>query len=189
MRATGYLRPTLAATVLADDRDVDEAAEHGKLNRGARAHALIGSLMLTAITPAQVQDVVSLLDQLSQGRKARAEGATQSPDEIGHDPQRLMLVGRGDVEHACERAAEICLKYTSADDQVAYLMSKTVRLAEYLKIGMLGIVATIHRQHKFSGKTVVMSSKARPATASPIDNAERRPQPCQGLRKQREPLR
>ena len=58
-----------------------------------------------------------------------------------------MLVGRGDVEHAAERAAEICLKYTSADDQVAYLMSKTVRLAEYLKIGMLSIVATIYRHH------------------------------------------
>jgi hypothetical protein len=69
-RATVHFRPTLAATILADDCDVDEAAEH-----------------------------------------------------------------------------EICLKYTSADDQVAYLMSKTVRLAEYLKIGMLGIVATIHRQH------------------------------------------
>jgi Protein of unknown function (DUF3775) len=123
--------------------------------------------MLTVITPAQVQEVVSLLDQLSQAREARAKGSTQSPDEIIHDPQRwkltdylyslsdeargdlivLMLVGRGDVEHAAERAAEICLKYTSADDQVAYLMSKTVRLAEYLKIGMLGIVATIHRQH------------------------------------------
>jgi hypothetical protein len=115
--------------------------------------------MLTAVTPAQVQEVGSLLDQLSQARKARAKGHAQSPDEIMHDPERwkltdylyslsdeargdlilLMLVGRGDVEHASERAAEICLKYTSDDDQVAYLMSKTVRLAEYLKIGMHGI--------------------------------------------------
>jgi Protein of unknown function (DUF3775) len=103
--------------------------------------------------------MIDVTPYLRATREARAKCSTQSPDEIIHDPQRwkltdylyslsdeargdlivLMLVGRGDVEHAAERAAEICLKYTSADDQVAYLMSKTVRLAEYLKIGMHGI--------------------------------------------------
>jgi hypothetical protein len=121
--------------------------------------------MLMAITAAQLQDVVSLSDRLSQAR--RATGHAQSPDEVLRDPVRweltdylyslsdearrdlilLMLVGRGDVKHASERAAEACLKYRSADDQVAYLMSKSVRLAEYLKIGMLALVAIIHRQH------------------------------------------
>ena len=64
-----------------------------------------------------------------------------------------MLVGRGDVEHASERAAEICLKYTSDDDQVAYLMSKTVRLAEYLKIGMHDISrkSSSRRSHRGGG--------------------------------------
>jgi hypothetical protein len=120
--------------------------------------------MSTAITAAQLQDVVSLSDRLSQAR--RATGHAQSPDEVLRDPVRweltdylyslsdearrdlilLMLVGRGDVKHASERAAETCLKYRSADDQVAYLMSKSVRLAEYLKIGMLALVAIIHRQ-------------------------------------------
>jgi hypothetical protein len=113
--------------------------------------------MLRAITPAQVEEVVSLLNQLSDARKARAaEGQTQSFDEIVHDPKRrdltdylyalsdeargelivLMLVGRGDVDHSYERALETRSKYISADDQVAYLISKTVRLAEYLRIGL-----------------------------------------------------
>ena len=85
------IQAMLAATVLADDCDVDEAAERGKLSRSTWAHAPIGSLVLTAITPAQIQEVVSLLDQLSQAREARAEGSTQLPDEIFHDPQRWKL--------------------------------------------------------------------------------------------------
>jgi hypothetical protein len=112
--------------------------------------------MLKEITPAQVEEVVSLLERLSEARKARAAaGQTQSFDEIVDDPMRreltdylyalsdeargeliaLMLVGRGDVDHSYERALETRSKYTSADDQVAYLISK-VRLAEYLRIGL-----------------------------------------------------
>ena len=116
-----------------------------------------GRKMLRAITPAQVEEVVYLLERLSEARRARAaEGHTQSPDEIIHDPERreltdylyalsdeargelivLMLVGRGDVDHSYERALETRSRYTNADDQVAYLISKTVRLAEYLRIGL-----------------------------------------------------
>ena len=113
--------------------------------------------MLRAITPAQVEEVVSLLERLSEARKARAaEGQTQSFDDIVNDPKRweltdylyalsdeargelivLMLVGRGDVDHSYERALETRSKYTSPDDQVAYLVSKAVRLAGYLRIGL-----------------------------------------------------
>jgi hypothetical protein len=109
-----------------------------------------------AITPAQVEELVSLLERLSEARKTRAaSGQTQSPDEIIHDPQRqeltdylyalsdeargelivLMLIGRGDVDHSYERALETRSKYTTADDQVTYLVS-TFRLAEYLRIGL-----------------------------------------------------
>jgi hypothetical protein len=116
-----------------------------------------GSKVLRAITRAQVDEVISLLERLSAARKARAaEDQTQSPDEIIHGPQRrelsdylyalsdetrgelivLMLVGRGDVDHSYEKALDTRSKYTSADDQVAYLVSKTVRLAEYLRIGL-----------------------------------------------------
>jgi len=116
-----------------------------------------GSKMLKAITPAQVEEVISLLERLSEARKARAaESQMQSYDEIVHDPNRreltdylyalsdeargelivLMLVGRGDVDHSYERALDTRSKYTSADDQVAYLISKAFRLAEYLRIGL-----------------------------------------------------
>jgi hypothetical protein len=47
----------------------------------------------------------------------------------------LMLVGRGDVDHSYERALKTRSKYTTADDQVTYLVS-TFRLAEYLRIGL-----------------------------------------------------
>src|SRR5260370_35242472 len=78
-----------------------------------------------AITPAQVEELVSLLERLSEARKTRAvSGQTQSPDEIIHDPQRreladhlyalsdeargelivLMLIGRGGVDHSYEEA-------------------------------------------------------------------------------------
>src|SRR5947208_226600 len=113
--------------------------------------------MLNAITPAQVEEVIFLLEQLSEARKARAtQGRTQSSDEIINDPERrrltdhlyalsdaarkeliaLMLLGRGDFDHSYQRALETCSRYTSADDQVIYLMGKTVRLAEYLSIGL-----------------------------------------------------
>jgi hypothetical protein len=113
--------------------------------------------MLNAITPAEVEQVIFLLEQLSEARKARvAEGKTQTPDEIINDPERrqltdhlyalsdearkeliaLMLLGRGDFDHSYQNALETCSRYTSADDQVVYLMSKTVRLAEYLSIGL-----------------------------------------------------
>jgi Protein of unknown function (DUF3775) len=87
----------------------------------------------------------------------RCHSAEQSRrDEIIHDPLRreltiylyalsdeardelllLMLAGRGDVEHAFTRALDTRSKYVNADDQVAYLLGKTVRLAEYLRIGL-----------------------------------------------------
>jgi hypothetical protein len=114
-------------------------------------------LMLNAIAPAQVQQVISLLEQLFEARRTRAaEGKTQTSDEIINDPERrqltdylydlsddarkeliaLMLLGRGDFDHSYQSALETCSKYTSADDQVVYLMGKTVRLAEYLSIGL-----------------------------------------------------
>jgi hypothetical protein len=103
--------------------------------------------------------VIALVEGLSRSRARRATGRAQSR-EVARDPERwelthylyslsdearndlifLMLVGRGDVKHASKRAAEICLKYRSADDQVAYLLSKSVRLAEYLKTGMLALI-------------------------------------------------
>jgi hypothetical protein len=113
--------------------------------------------MLRAITSPQLDQVLVLLKQLSETRSASAaEGLTEIPDEILEDRNRrelidylyslteeargeliiLMLVGRGDVDHAHQRASEIRSKYTSDDDQVTYLMSKTFRLAEYLKMGI-----------------------------------------------------
>ena len=114
--------------------------------------------MLSAITPVQVKEVIRLVEQWSDARKARAdESQKQSPDEIIHDPERrkltdylyalsdegrgeliaLMLLGRGDFDHSYESALATQSKYTSADDQVAYLIGKTVRLAEYLGIGWM----------------------------------------------------
>ena len=113
--------------------------------------------MLRAITRVQVEELIELLDRLSRARKARAaEGRMQSSDGIIHDPLRreltnhlyalgdeardelilLMLAGRGDVEHAFTRALDTRSMYVDADDQVAYLLGKTVRLAEYLRIGL-----------------------------------------------------
>jgi len=113
--------------------------------------------MLDALTPSQVEQVISLLDGLSRARTARtAEGRKQTPNEIINDPERrqltdclyglssearkeliaLMLLGRGDFDHSYQNALETCSRYTDADDQVVYLMSKTVRLAEYLGIGL-----------------------------------------------------
>jgi hypothetical protein len=113
--------------------------------------------MLNALAPSQVEQVISLLDRLLQARTARtAEGKKQTADEIINDPERrqltdylyglssearkeliaLMLLGRGDFDHSYQNALETCSKYTDADDQVVYLMSKTVRLAEYLGIGL-----------------------------------------------------
>jgi hypothetical protein len=113
--------------------------------------------MLNSITPAQVQEFIFLLEQLSEARKARAaEGKKQTPDEIVDDPRRrhltdylyalsdearkeliaLMLLGRGDFDHSYQRAMETSSRYTNADDQVIYLMGRTVRLAEYLGIGL-----------------------------------------------------
>jgi len=113
--------------------------------------------MLSAITPVQVDEVIVLLERLSDARKARAaQGNTQSADDIINEPARraladylyglsdaarreliaLMLLGRGDFEHSYASALETCSKYVDPDDQVLYLMGKTVRLAEYLHIGL-----------------------------------------------------
>ena len=117
--------------------------------------------LLSAITPAQVEQVVLLVERLSDARKARAaKGDAQSLDEIVYDPQRreltdylyslsdeargeliiLMLAGRGDVEHSFERALETRSRYTTPDDQVSYLVGKTFRLAEYLRIGLNAVL-------------------------------------------------
>ena len=95
-----------------------------------------------------------MLEQLSEARKARvAEGGKQTVDEIVDDPRRrqltdylyalsdearqelivLTLLGRGD---SYESAMETRARYTNADDQVLYLMGKTVRLEEYLRVGL-----------------------------------------------------
>jgi len=113
--------------------------------------------MLKAITPVQVEQLIGLLERLSSARKGRAAtGQAQSSEEIMRDPLRreltkylyalsdeardelilLVLSGRGDVEHAFTRALDTRSKYVDADDQVAYLLGKTVRLAEYLRIGL-----------------------------------------------------
>ena len=124
--------------------------------------------MLKAINRVQVEELIELLERLSRARQARtAEGRTQSSDEITHDPLRreltnrlyalsgeardelilLMLAGRGDVEHAFTRALDTRSRYVDADDQVAYLLGKTVRLAEYLRIGLDAVeVATNRRE-------------------------------------------
>ena len=116
-----------------------------------------GQVVLNAITQVQVEELIFLLEQLSEARKARvAEGGKQTVDEIVDDPRRrqltdylyalsdearrdlivLTLLGRGDFDHAYERAMEARARYTDADDQVLYLMGKTVRLAEYLSVGL-----------------------------------------------------
>ena len=48
----------------------------------------------------------------------------------------MTLLGRGDFDHSYQRAIETSARYTNADDQVLYLMGKTVRLAEYLTIAL-----------------------------------------------------
>ena len=113
-----------------------------------------GQVVLNAVTQAQVKELIFLLEQLSEARKARvAQGRRQTVDEIVDDPRRrtlidylyalsdearqelivLTLLGRGD---SYESAMETRARYTNADDQVLYLMGKTVRLAEYLSVGL-----------------------------------------------------
>ena len=65
--------------------------EIAALTRGARS-ADKGSNMLSAITPVQVKEVIRLVEQWSDARKARAdESQKQFPDEIIHDPERRKL--------------------------------------------------------------------------------------------------
>ena len=113
-----------------------------------------GQVVLNAVTQDQVKELIFLLEQLSEARKARvAQGRRQTVDEIVDDPRRrplidylyalsdearqelivLTLLGRGD---SYESAMETRARYTNADDQVLYLMGKTVRLAEYLSVGL-----------------------------------------------------
>jgi len=117
-------------------------------------YAAAGQVVLNAITQVQVEELIFLLEQLSEARKARvAQGRRQTVDEIVDDPRRrplidylyalsdearqelivLTLLGRGD---SYESAMETRARYTNADDQVLYLMGKTVRLAEYLSVGL-----------------------------------------------------
>jgi len=113
--------------------------------------------MLNAITVREVEEVIFLLEQWLHARRAKTEeGKGETPEEIIQDRERrqltdylyalspqarkelivLMLLGRGDFDHSYQSALETCSKYTSADDQVVYLMAKTVRLANYLRIGL-----------------------------------------------------
>jgi hypothetical protein len=119
--------------------------------------------MLNALTSIEVEQIILLLQQFSAARKAKAaEGKAETVDEIINDPGRrqltdyfyslsgearkeliaLMLLGRGDFDHAYENAVATCSRYATADDQVLYLMGKTVRLADYLKVGL----ATLSRR-------------------------------------------
>ena len=127
--------------------------------------------MLNAITPAQVGEIIALLEQLTAARKVRvAQGRTQTADEIINEPERrrltdylyglsddarkeliaLMLLGRGDFDHSYQSALETCSKYTDADDQVIYLMGKTVEAVarqpelrgEILSLMFLGLALT-----------------------------------------------
>jgi hypothetical protein len=119
--------------------------------------------MLHALNSSDVEQIILMLQQLSAARKARAaERRAETVDEIINDPGRrqltdyfyslsdearkeliaLMLLGRGDFDHAYENAVATCSRYATADDQVLYLMGKTVRLAEYLRAGL----ATLHRK-------------------------------------------
>ena len=54
-------------------------------------------------------------------------------DEARQELIVLTLLGRGD---SYESAMETRARYTHADDQVLYLMGKTVRLEEYLRVGL-----------------------------------------------------
>jgi hypothetical protein len=71
---------------------------------------------------------------------AEALARTARPDALSDEARKeliaLTLLGRGDFDHSHERAVETCARYTTADDQVLYLMGKTVRLAEYLRIAL-----------------------------------------------------
>ena len=130
--------------------------ESGEVS-GMVMYAAAGQVVLNAITQVQVEELIFLLEQLSEARKARvAEGGKQTVDEIVDDPRRrqltdylyalsdearrdlivLTLLGRGDFDHAYEKAMETRARYTDADDQVLYLMGKTVRLEEYLRVGL-----------------------------------------------------
>jgi hypothetical protein len=57
-------------------------------------------------------------------------------DEVRQDLVALTLLGRGDFDRDYERAMETCARYSNNDDQVLFLMGKTVRFADYLRIGL-----------------------------------------------------
>jgi hypothetical protein len=90
------------------------------------------------ITRAQVEQVISFPERVSEARKGRTAGGTgRSLDRIVDDPDRrelvkylyslsseargelitLMLIGRGDVKQSYDKAVETRSKYTTADDQ------------------------------------------------------------------------
>src|SRR6202048_2932735 len=102
--------------------------------------------MLTAITPAQVGEVIALLEQLTEARKARvAQGRTQTVDEIINEPERRRLTdhlyglsddarkeltplrcgGGGVFNPSTKSAPKPSSKYRAANDQLIYLMGKT----------------------------------------------------------------
>jgi Protein of unknown function (DUF3775) len=116
--------------------------------------------VLNASTPAQVEELVVLLEQLSEVRRTgAAEGRKPTVDEIVDNPKRrqlidylyglsdevrqdlvaLTLLGRGDFNHDYKRATETCARYSNSDDQVLFLMGKSVRLADYLRIGLQAV--------------------------------------------------
>jgi Protein of unknown function (DUF3775) len=156
-RVRSYLKPTV----------VTRTAQQVLIKSTCELPTISEQLMLKAITPVQVGELIALLEQLTAARKARvAQGRTQTVDEIINEPERrrltdylyglsddarkeliaLMLLGRGDFEYSYQRALETCAKYSDPDDQVIYLMGKTVRLAEYLNTGLNAIAGEGHTQ-------------------------------------------
>jgi hypothetical protein len=110
--------------------------------------------MLQALSPEQVQDVISLVNDLRAKNQAREKsGEEPSIEDILYSPERqklaayllnlsmaarteliaLMLLGRGDEFKSYSTALAHSLKYKKdAGGQVLYIFGKTMRLAKYL---------------------------------------------------------
>lgn len=113
-------------------------------------------MLLQALTPAQVEELISLLDSLAEARREKMSEYTVLSREDVLAPQRkqltdyaysltneqrselivLMLVGCEDLKVSHDVASQVRSKYNDDDAQVSYLMSKTFRLAEYLRAGL-----------------------------------------------------
>jgi hypothetical protein len=114
--------------------------------------------MLQALSPEQIQDVISLVNDLRAKNQAREKsGEEPSIEDILYSPERqklaayllnlsvaarteliaLMLLGRGDEFKSYSTALAHSLKYKKdAGGQVLYIFGKTMRLAKYLTDGL-----------------------------------------------------